>query len=350
MDLSPLVPLAQQPIMAWLGSLPPWLRFTNDAPDTFVEARIPRTGMLVNWDILDAADNPERSAVSRLIRTLFYSTKMIGVASAEAISRMLADGPKLFTPTVEQFESLRHVKVSLTPGDFRSPFPALVVGVPGECRKQLVAEHELPPDVAPKMALVRYHEARPDSVPTVVIIVPFGNACQYFVFSDQPENPTIETAITRPVDATNMRTLADMPPAEAAQFRVASDVARAVVNSCLLLTHYGAKVAGPVDPAAYAKHRKKKHLAHFKWGDCLAVKLQQDVVVRAAYRGPHPDRGGSGEEREPQWVSGHWRAHPGYGAARAAGEKVPLIFVRPYMTRLDRLVGGLDETSVTYRG
>lgn len=123
------------------------------------------------------------------------------------------------------------------------------------------------------------------------------------------------------------------------------------MNLCLLLTHYGHQVVGPLDPHDYNKHRTKKHLAHLKHNDYLAIHMKQNIVVRRPNPPTdNPPGPGTGIELAPHWRCGHWRCYPGNAARRAAGEQVPLLFVRPCLVRSDRMVGDESETEVIYHG
>lgn len=349
MDVCELVPRKSQAAMAWLGSVPGWLSYRRH--ESLVPDGIPRTEIHVDWPKLNAAcKTAEHKEMVYTVRRTYTTGGAATLAALEACAKLMADGPKLFRPTEEQFEAMEQVELRLPPGDFHSPFPALVVAFPAGARARLTAVHGVAAAKAGSQILVRDHR-EPGGVPTVVVSIPLRDGmAQHFIFSDQPGNDTIETALNRAVKDNKAQAPGDMNPAEADEYAGYAVVARAALNLCLMLTHYGAKVAGPVDPAAYAKHRKRPDLAHLKFGDYLAVNMKQDITVRA----PSPRTGdGTGPPRgeaEPRWVRGYWRAAPGFAARRWAGETVPLNFVRPDQVRADRIVGDVSQSEVTYHG
>ena len=78
-------------------------------------------------------------------------------------------------------------------------------------------------------------------------------------------------------------------------------------------------------------------------GEALQVAVRKHSPATSNPEGP-----GTGIELPPTWRRGHWRAYPGQGAARARGEQVPLLFVRPCLVRRDRLLGEVSDTEATY--
>lgn len=344
-DVGELVPVDLHEFFVWLGKLPAgWMTMSSpEHPDG-----VPRTQVDVKWSVFDTAPGRERFGpeIRRFRREASRATLI--VPTWESFGRMLADGPKLFVPTDEQWESMEHVEINLPPRDFRSPFPSLVVRIPQQCRGPLADRSGYPRDRAPGCVLVRTH----DDPRFLVVTVPFKPEEEHFLFSDCPGNPTIEVAINRRVKNGVTIDPGRQTPAEQSQQRFGLVACRAALNLCVMLAHFGCRVAGPVDPAAYRRHRAKKALARYKHGDCLAVEMTQHVVVRSKIvtTAGNPPGPGTGAELAPHWRKGHWRAYPGCGARRAAGEKVPLLFVRPALVRPDRIVGDLSGSAATYRG
>lgn len=354
-DLTTFIPRERHPDFVWLGRLRGWLRMTSDFHHP---SGLPGTGVTVRWRLLEEAPGAEdHQFFLRELRRAATVASALALVEFETLARVLADGPKVFRPNDEQWEAMEHVALRLAPRDFRAPYPAFLVEVPAASRRRLAEAHGVPLAKAPSLLLVRDNR-EPGSDPAVFVSVPFQPEEESFIFSDQPGNPTIEEAICRSVDSQGLRST-DTPEG-VAQRGYATDACRAALNLCLLLTHFGARTGPPVDPAAYAKHRSKKHLAHLAHGDCLTVEMTQDIVVRR-YAGPAPRAGAPlppadershapGSEKRSHWREGHWRAWPGYGAARAAGQSVPLVFVPPTLVRADRAVGSLAATEVVYRG
>lgn len=360
MDISPLVPRDAWEAFAWFGRVKEeWVTVEQDDPLLSVEhGRLPVTTITPRADVLERAglrDNPEALRAARGLlgaaggpALTFRGGHGFGPAYLEAASRLIADGPKVFVPTDEQFESMEHVELDIPVGDFRSPFPALAVAVPPATRQRLRAEHGVTRGDLTGQVLVRVHR-RPGRPLFCFVFVPtLGTADDLFLlFQDVAGNDSVEQVLRRVVDGNGVP--AGMPAETAALHNMAKPVYRAVLNLCLMLVHYGHRLGGPVDPAAYAKHRKKKNLTHLRHGDCLAVHLQQEVVVRAPASPSDAEPGDpTGREVRPHWRRGFWRRRPGYRAYLERNEQPPLVFVRPCLVRRDRLVGDPSETSATY--
>jgi hypothetical protein len=72
---------------------------------------------------------------------------------------------------------------------------------------------------------------------------------EHFMFSDQPENPTIETVINRRVRDNVLVRSSDEPLDVRNEHRLATVLSRTAMNLCLMMTHYGHSLGGPLDPA-----------------------------------------------------------------------------------------------------
>jgi hypothetical protein len=348
MDLTNLIPKDVAAAYAWLGSVPEnWVRFRPGPPDPKGN---PTTDADVDFGVLaraPGADSLEGRAMTAAVRKAVMSGRFVSLASFDAVTRLLGDGPKMYRPTEEQFESMEHVELRLPIKQFQTPYPALLIGVPPACRKRLCDQHGVTPDRAPNCVLVR-RRAEPDGNVMVTIMHKFPESEVYHLFQDQPGNPNIEVPLRRRVVCPGDRARWGNYEGDHA---FAQESARAALNLCLMLTHFGCQTGGPLDPAAYKKHRTVRHLQHLKYADVLAITMKQTIVVREQ-RSPaqNPPGPGLGIEVRPHWRKGHWRAYPGQGAARAAGNNVPLLIVRPCLVRRDRMVGQTSETEVVYLG
>lgn len=347
-DVTELIPRELHPDLLWLGKLPPssWLS-VQPGKQPPGDTR-PRTDLVVHDAALDAAPGAAqhdwmirmlRQAGARRINTLT-------VAMMEAYGRCLADGPKLFCPSEEQWEAAENIEVRLPPSQFRMPYPVLVIRIPNTCRRRMYERLGVSPDRMPTMMLVR-HRREPGERGFILTISRFGAEEMFHVMQDQDGNDDIESVLQREVY--------DGPEAEPltrdnvrSDFPASQLMSRACLNLCLMMMHWGTVEGGPLNPIAYAKHRAKKHLRHLAPGDFLSVRMKQDITLRRGVYRPPSDAPSIGAEVAPHWVRGHWRAAPGHGAARAAGERVPLVLVRPYITRAAQVVGDLSQTEVAY--
>ncbi len=349
MDLSQLISPDLQPILLEIGRSRDWMKLT-----TVERHGMASTDMAAIPGNLPKLGTPARRLIDRLWG--FGPGSVLNLMVVEVHSRILADGPKLFRPTAEQFESMEHVELRMPPSELRTPYPALVIGVPNECRRSLADRTGAPLAKLPQVMSVRRWET---GHCLVTIPIPGTGEEEHYQFGDHPLNPTIEAVITRWMTGSdrNFATSqpldpATLPPGELAIKRAATLMARSALNLCMMLAHFGCHVTGPVDPVAWRKHRSKPKLERFKHADFQAVELKQQIVVRNVAYAPsqNPPGPGLGVEVKPHWRKGYWRAYPGQGAARAAGEQVPLLFVRPCLVRADRVVGDLSDTEATYTG
>jgi hypothetical protein len=311
----------------------------------------PRTDIVCDPFVLEQHKGADRNVfVINRVWECLNKKMMVTLAYLESASRLLADGPKLFRPTEEQWDSMEQVEIHLPIGQFRTPFPALVVQIPPACRQRLAARFAVTPDRMPTQVLIRYRD-EPGENSFLFIMSRFGNSELFHIVQDQEGNEDIEDALNRKIDRPGPDNPAFDQRDRDSEYPCSVVLARAVMNLCLMMTHHGCAVGAPLDPHAYARHRSKKHLQHFKYGDYLTVNMKQHVVVRRpAPATNNPPGPGTGIELVPHWRKGHWRAYPGQGAMRAAGHQVQLLFVRPCLVREDRASGELSATETTYHG
>lgn len=347
MDVSYLFPREIHSDLVWLGRIPDWALVT---PIETVD--VPRTRIDINWGKLAAAPGSDRRGyLLTLLKSLADKGDMLHLMYFEAGGVLLADGPKIFQPTDEQFESMEHVELRLPPRDFRSPYPAIVIQVPIQIRKRLAAEFNLPLERVACQVLVRHKIQSEYAWVLVCVRMSDKMVEEHFMFSDQPGNPDIETVINRRVVGNALVDTESLPQEEQTDRQLATVIARAAMNLCMMLTHFGCHTGQPLNPTEYARHRGPKRLDHLKHGDYITVNMKQKIIIRAPQPvGINPPGPGTGIEIKPHWRKGHWRAYPGHGAARAAGQQVPLLFVRPCLVRPDRASGDLSQSEVVYQG
>lgn len=339
------------PGLNWLGRIPDWFTLSKDTKSDDALTGPIETGVCgIRGTLLRTKGLDQHPWLMRFLYEINVKKRdTLEVFELDALAMLVAEGPKLFRPNVEQFESMRHVELHLPASDFRSPFRTLVIQVPNECRKSIAAANGYPLDQMPFQVLVSYRHVT--GQPSLVFVkIPFASGKHFTVFSDAVMvGKDIEDVLAKPsgvrgdagFQARNNEALS----------RVATELARVCLNLCLMLTHYGHEVGGPLNPNDYRRHRAQKHLAHFKFGDYLTVNMKQSIVVRRPLEATqNPPGPGTGIEVAPHWRKGHWRCYPGQAAKRAAGEIVPLLFVKPHLVRSDRAVGELCHTESTYHG
>lgn len=361
MNTIEIAPLKLQPLLAWLGSIEGWMTF-EPAPDVINEKgeAVPSTATVGHWNKVKdkLGTDPEtkelrRGFLARLWEVIKRHPHTPALAWTAACADFFGSGPKLFRPTEEQFESMEHVTLDISPSDFRSPYSSIAIAIPNGARKRIANTTGVKIENFPTLILVHQYLHPVTGIASWTVISRFGKTEQTTMFSQVRLNETVEEAICRRVNAIgdgNLSNSWDVEP-EKEQARAQEFLVRTALNLCLMMTHYGSQVGGPVNPKDYEKHRSKKHLNHLKYGDCLTVTMKQDIVVRSpGHMGTGKVGVGTGTEVRPHWRKGHWRAMPGQAERRARGEKVDLVFVRPCLVRSDRVVGDLSATEVTYHG
>jgi len=292
-----------------------------------------------------------------IIRTLKNVPSAIYFAYLEAGGVAINQGPKLFVPTEEQFDSMCHVDLHMPISEFRSPFDVMVIRIPNEWRKAKCLEHKCDINRAPLHVLIRYRNKVGEN-PYVYGMLRYSNYENHYQFQHNLNFPdrTLEEAISVHIandfDRNN--------PQFDGEVLYCREAFRSALNLCMLLTYYGCKTTGPIDPVRHKKHRKENSPRRF--ADFTGVQINQDVVIRRTENLPPPSDFTSPEaidaedlnkvrlwEVKPHWRRGHWRRKPGWQAYVEAGQKPPLTFVRPTLVRRDRLADGPEGSNAEYK-
>lgn len=238
-----------------------------------------------------------------------------------SLSRVIAEGPKMFRPTAEQCFSLEHVELSIPMTDYRQCYPTMIVEFPLEYRKDIDRRTGGVP-ACPRSVIVRYFEG--GMVVTGCSIIDFNSlpAELVYVFGSKAKEGTLEDVMGIYLNTNSAETA------------LLEAMTRVALNLMLLLAQTGSRLTS-TDPAGLAKCRErlKKGIRPDLQRREIAEHVQvvvpdRQIVVRDTRRmlaeGP-----GTHASPSLHWRRGHWRAHPGFGEARGRGEKVPLVFVRP---------------------
>lgn len=339
--MTDVVPLSMHDTLRWLGRIGQWVVFDPPA-NKMTDTGATEHALWIDSDMIGG--HPEAAGnlpTIRMIKGFVQEGRIGSILMFEAVGRLLADGPKVLCPTADEFEAMDNVDCRVKLGDFRSPFPALLVRVPGGVsgrQASATGSHRLL-----KFVIVRHHRF-PDGRTLLTVTVGAGAERSTFFFTkDYEDNLVLSSLKTVPANYVNPQT--DLTPEYELACRTA---ALAALNLALLLATYGARLVGPVDPVAYAKHRKKKDLARFAAGDLTRIAMPQNVVLRhpASYTA-RPGGPPTGATVATHWRRGFFRAKAGYAAARARGENVPLVFVKPCLVNGDH---GPPPTETVYTG
>lgn len=323
-DTSVLMPRELHRPMAVLGKHP-WFNFAREADGTVGK---------INTSLLARVrkEQPIAGRAVDCIHTLHRLGDSLGLAEFEGLCKLFADGPKLFEPTEEQFESMTHVDMHIMPADFRSPFPALVVRIPNGVRKQLADKHHIDIARAPRYVSVRTRMGEGDHVPVVIVVgMRFHEYNVTYLIAGEnglDMEQSFQKTVYSPLDKVYGKREEEL------EFTAA--VTRAALNFCLMMTHFGCKVVGPADRRRYEINQRPGR-EQFKHSDYFAIQMTQKVVVRERLAGSSAASGASGWEVKPHWRRGHWRKL-----------EVKLVFVRPCLVRKDRILGDVSDSDATY--
>jgi hypothetical protein len=332
-DATVITPRELHRPMALLGKYK-WLQFVQEA-----EGKVARIDRQMLNRALD--EQPDTLPAVSVLQRLYKLNDSLGIAQYEGLCRLFADGPKLFEPTEEQFESMMHVDMNMPTADFRAPYPALVVRIPSEIRRRLAEANKIDVQRCPMYLCVRTRVDEGDDVPVVVVVsMRFGEYDVTYLFARNDPSQMMEEvfvkAIASPLD--------EIYGNREEELEFTSMVTRAALNFCLLMTHFGCRVAGPVNADKY-KRNQKPGREKFKHSDFLAIEMLQNVRMRQHESATPPSDGPSphGWEVKPHWRRGHWRKLAGWPTEGR------LVFIRPCLVRKDRIVGDVSDSETNYR-
>lgn len=256
-----------------------------------------------------------------------------------ALSKALAEGPKVLRPTVHQCTALEHVDVNVSFADYEQPFPVFFVELPERYRQE--TSKRFNEEFCPKFICV-FHDKETGYIVTAGESGPTrpGTVC---IMSARDQWRTIE-------DAMRFKTL------DGQGLRQGELLYRMAVNFGLLLTHYGVKDKGPVDPASVAKHKhtlkkspneeKKQKAREMLNATMNLIEIEQDIQFHEESGGRHEPGDGTGPKKKSHWRRGHFRRQS-HGKLNALRK---IIFVKPVFVNPDYFKGDVANTEYHIHG
>lgn len=330
MDFTAILPRSFHPALAWAGRTD-WLA-VEPGPDF-------RTGFRFDSDALRGLPGAGRH-LPVLARLLSIPDAPVGLLP---LSKCLGFGPKLFRPTREQCEALARTRVSVGFEDYRQPYPAVVIEFPEDYRRAVAGR--LGRAGCPRLLVAYHDEGRSGAV--IVLAIwhpPPGGEPITNVMVPRPEYRDMEDALARRVIG---------PGDDPGDFAAAELAERLALNFCLMMTHLGVRVVGPLRPDEARRHRKlarSRYTEERERGELLSVgdftllDFDQHVRLHDTIEPRAGDGVPTGVRRKPHWRRGHWRMQP-CGTGRAEKR---LSFVRPVFVNLRLFGGDLGNTAVSY--
>ena len=254
-----------------------------------------------------------------------------------ALSKALAYGPKILRPSHEQCEALGHVDIHVGFEEYEQPFPVFFVEIPESFRRLLNEQYGSPCT----SAIIASHD--PSSR---TLFISTAHAETFTLLSPRAGWRTIEEAL-------RVNSVKDGP-----DLRLGHHLYRLALNFGLLLTRYGAKLSGPVDPGSWEKYRlaarRKKGRKAERFQGLLDRSFQQidfgqKVIFKTTMRPQSPSSANPelvGSSRRPHWRRGHFRSQR-CGMGRSQRK---LIFVRPTFVNGTLFGGDIGDTHYEIEG
>ena len=128
----------------------------------WVDIRVnPETGASTHLNEITFTSEEERKysaddlkLVKELVRRAkFSAADLFHVLS---VSKAIADGPKLFRPTVEQCEALENTEIKVPFDFYQQPFPTVIIEIPREYRQKIFELHK----VESPQYIICYHDSK----------------------------------------------------------------------------------------------------------------------------------------------------------------------------------------------
>lgn len=342
-DFSAIVPRELHPPLRWLGRVPAeWLEIYNitNNPHGASAFRFKRTIIETQqgWDA-------QQPILSRLLEKAQTSER--GLCLLDIIAAALADGPKIFLPTQEQFDAMEQVEMNIPIAEYRQAYPAIVVRVPTGSLHNIATRYGLEPRYCPQFILTR-NRLTSEGANCVSTFGHFSddNSQQVYFFQDRPHFATVEQALQRHTDFLNGNMTPESLDYRQAMFNM--DCVRSVLNLMLMLTHFGWRSGGPLNKKRHEKIKRNPKLQKFAISAFSTIEMAQNIIIRKEERGPGHDQEPipTGRDMPPHWRKGHWRMQH-YGPGNMQTKR---IFIRPTLVRRDRAQGDLGDSIAVYRG
>jgi hypothetical protein len=265
------------------------------------------------------------------------------VYSVWAYAGFLKDGIKLYAPTVTEAEGLSRVTLEVPCHTYRQPFGTFAVVLPEGFDAGRVEEGD-------------------GVVQAVVGRLSHGEAgkrllCMRLATTDGDTETGFD--YTLPMSEDDPTTIEEYVMGDGDDRTIKNDTWRRLyrifVNSCMLLTHYGAHKLGSTNPEFEAKltqKLKRKDLpdsarrANEKALKSIPVVygIHQDIRVYQREYDGSTGPGRPGHEVRSHWRRGHW-AHQPHGPKQSLRK---LVFRPAVLVHADRFAGVAADTRVTY--
>lgn len=346
MNLSHLFPKEWHKSIKWLGTKQ-WLTAFDDGADTVTYQ--------IDKNCYISADEYEKYGQETIKRALYLIDQyagMGGCASAfflDTVAKMMADGPKLYRPTINQCMAFENTQVNIDFDFYQQPYPVTLIELPDEYKKHIKEEF----NVQTPPSYVFCYKMENGIIVTSAWFSANNNIVNILV--PKPKWKDIEEAICNKnrTDYTNGQI---DPKATDQDFDVATLVQRLALNFSLGMTMLGVREIGPLHPHQHELHartlknpkanaRKRERAQEYMLAPIKLIEFAQNIEFYSIEREPTEGSGeGTHRSPRPHWRKGHYRRQR-HGAGNTLSK---LVFIKPIMVMRRNFVGDLADTSVTY--
>jgi hypothetical protein len=275
--------------------------------------------------------NPKAPALAHELAKAMFAMGASSVIEGYTMSKMLADGPKVFAFDALTCEALENFELNVACTDYHQPFPSLVIELPKDYIEKRVVPFERGTH-APDFAVV-HHDPEKN---VVMLIVRMSSHQVLTRLLKLDLAPTLEEVWDMGKRTWGPEDSLAMTPEENA---LGTAICKLALNVCLLGTTYGVKCIGPENPShyerlkRYAKVARKKGRERVEQADIellthpMRFEFAEEVTVYS--REPGEERNGvGGWTVKPHWRRGHWRQQPcGPGRSERRRIAIPSVLV-----------------------
>lgn len=289
-------------------------------------------------DNFQLALNPKAPALARELAKTMFLMGASSVIEGYTMSRMLSEGPKVFTFDALTCEALENFDLNVACADYRQPFPSVVVELPKDYVQRRIVPFEAGTH-APDFAVVHHDPER--NVVLLIVRMTSHQVLTRLLKLDLA--PTLEEVWDMGKRAWGLEDSLAMTPEENA---LGTAICKLALNVCLLGTAYGVKGLGPENPTHHQRLQRHAQVARKKHRDRIeqaAIDLlthpmrfafAEDVVLFQRESG---EVGGDGNDKggwtvTPHWRRGHWRWQPcGPGRSERKRIAIPSVLVNGHL-------------------
>jgi hypothetical protein len=292
----------------------------------------------------------DTSPTTLQLMSLFSEAGSLEVNQMWAISRMFAQGPKVYRPSASECEAMEQVELNLPVSEYGQPFDTMAIEFPPDYQTGRAVPMPGASPHSPVLAIIRHEK----DLGMISVVMIFSSGLS-ITTSLLPGERTIEATLDG---------MAYEPGGPFLRYDVTETdadlshrVIRLVVNAMMLLTHYGCEKKWGGNPDQMARLNRYLDLARKGKGKGNVAAAERDIrLVQQVYGfaqnvklydrevRSHHDSEPTGRTVGSHWRSGHWRNQL-VGPGRA---EVKRLLVRPCIVHPELLVGPLSATSVTY--